>query len=647
MHDDTTRVTPPTDHSTTVSIAEHDPNEAIISYLDSYLAAQAKLQYAVLLEGPWGSGKTFFIQRYLELVNQPYIYVSMFGVASASEIDDQILRQIHPILTSRPVRLAGIVAKGILKGTLKIDLNDDGKDDGTISSTLPDVKISDFAKNAAGRILVFDDLERASMKIPDVLGYINAIVEHEDIRCIIIANEKEMDREDVYFKRIKEKLIGQTLRLIPSIDDAYPEITTLIDNLWVRDFLESHKDEVLETFSLSGVSNLRVLKHALWDFERVARVISDEDRSHTDAMAHIARVIVALSIEVRTGQLTIEDLNELKGNRYSRLFGAGKDREPSAMERAEDKYTGLELRPSFLDVDLVCDLLSKGYVDADQFRASLHRSAPFVPTSEEPAWRTVWHGFERTDAEFGTALARLQDQFVGREILVPGEILHLISLWLWLAKIEAIPKTVPEAAAEAKAYIDDLYSAGKLSPQLHEDFGSFSMRFGTGYGGLGFMEPEAPEFREAAKYFQAKRADADKDLNPERAKSLLEDLKSDPDTFYRRVTVTNNSDSLHYNMPVLASMEPDDFVSALLAQHPAHQRTILSALKVRYEHGQLSGRLLSEKQWLEKVRSAVLESAEKLDPMPRYRTQRNVQWFLNPSLNLDGESDDQPALAPG
>jgi hypothetical protein len=42
------------------------------------------------------------------------------------------------------------------------------------------------------KVLCFDDLERANINVVDILGYINNFVEHDNIKTIIICNEKEI-----------------------------------------------------------------------------------------------------------------------------------------------------------------------------------------------------------------------------------------------------------------------------------------------------------------------------------------------------------------------------------------------------------------------------------------------------------------------
>ena len=43
-------------------------------------------------------------------------------------------------------------------------------------------------------VIVFDDLERCEMPISETLGYINDYVEHKNVKCVIVANEQEINK---------------------------------------------------------------------------------------------------------------------------------------------------------------------------------------------------------------------------------------------------------------------------------------------------------------------------------------------------------------------------------------------------------------------------------------------------------------------
>jgi pantothenate kinase-related protein Tda10 len=125
-------------------------NSHIEKYLDYYCNLCHAPEFAVLLKGKWGSGKTWFIEQYrekLEEKNKKCLYVSLYGMTKFSEIEDEFFRQLHPILSSKGMTIAGKIAKSFLKGTVKIDLNGDSKDDGNLSVQIPEVNIPDYLKN--------------------------------------------------------------------------------------------------------------------------------------------------------------------------------------------------------------------------------------------------------------------------------------------------------------------------------------------------------------------------------------------------------------------------------------------------------------------------------------------------------------------
>lgn len=78
------------------------------------------------------------------------------------------------------------------------------------------------------------------MPISEILGYINDYVEHKNVKCVIVANEQEINKkidiskiksrilnmyeENKKYKAIKEKLIGITIKYIPDINKVYYQL---------------------------------------------------------------------------------------------------------------------------------------------------------------------------------------------------------------------------------------------------------------------------------------------------------------------------------------------------------------------------------------------------------------------------------------
>ena len=205
-------------------------NKHIKEFLNYYIELPNP-QYAVLLKGKWGSGKTYFINEYkkeLDKNKQKYIYVSLYGVTSYDEIETKFLEAIYPRLYNKKTIFAGKIAKQLLKATLKIDWDGNQQENAEIEVKIPDLKPEDLL-NTKDYILIFDDLERCSINIINLLGYINFFVEHQSYKVILIANEKELKKTKKY-KTIKEKLIGKTFEFKTNSSLAYDSFLIELKN---------------------------------------------------------------------------------------------------------------------------------------------------------------------------------------------------------------------------------------------------------------------------------------------------------------------------------------------------------------------------------------------------------------------------------
>ena len=91
-------------------------NQHIANFLDGYLSTSNKPDYAVLITGDWGSGKTHFIKKFLggdkkivkswltDCEKHIVLYVSLFGAKSRADMDGRVLEKLHPILKSNKIK---------------------------------------------------------------------------------------------------------------------------------------------------------------------------------------------------------------------------------------------------------------------------------------------------------------------------------------------------------------------------------------------------------------------------------------------------------------------------------------------------------------------------------------------------------------
>lgn len=174
------------------------------SILD-YVFDKRKKQ-AILLDGEWGSGKTFFVEKYiipeLEKKEKAKIFkISLYGISSVETIQEMIyaqwLGQCVGKITDKLGSIGQLVNKGIdIFGTaavraLENKLSAEGVTD-KIASTIMD----DDINKAEYIIIIFDDLERCSINILQLMGFLNNLSENNGFKLILVANEREIKHKD-------------------------------------------------------------------------------------------------------------------------------------------------------------------------------------------------------------------------------------------------------------------------------------------------------------------------------------------------------------------------------------------------------------------------------------------------------------------
>jgi hypothetical protein len=604
--------------STPTANGPHDPNQHIYDFLDYYTDFAEPPKYAVLIDGPWGVGKTHLVNRFLNSKfdgrNQDFVYISLFGLKSTKDIDDALYARAHPFMASKKVRLAGRIVKTFLKHK-GIELEGE-------------FKVREFLEAKEFALYVFDDLERSNMSINEVIGYINEFVEHDGCKVLLLANEKEIEQNEVYRTR-REKVVGKTLRVHSAFHEAQQQFVTHIESSELRKLLVEQEGEIAHLYNSSKIDNLRVLQQTIWDFERLYEACSEEHRHTTLAMMSLLRFFFPLSFEFKVGHLDAEQLLGRATGLVSTIFGQDDSTEGSRWKEIRDRYAGVNLLDGLLSSEVLESILAKGYIPTEAIRACLDSSPFFASKQTEPSWRTVWHFYERPDDLFETALADMEERFAQREYTLHGEILHVFSLRLWLSSEQLIKTSREEIHQQCVTYVDDLKASGRLPPM--------STRFDLrdrykSYDGLGYHEDKSQDFQGLARYLSKQRDDVFKESLPTQADNLLKLLGNNYEQFASQVgNPKAEEDENFYSTPVLAAIAPDAFVEALGNLLPHQQRRVLLSLSARYAHRNVARDLPNEVNWLRSVKR-FLEDSTGQSMLAQNRRRKFAEWFIDPIL---------------
>lgn len=144
--------------------------EEIIEIIKTYYS-DVNSQYAILLNGEWGCGKTYFVKNKIPAEINDSVYVSLYGLSNTSDISKKILYSImnKNMKINKKIKKGGkILGAGYRSFSSAIS--------SIFKIPLPDAKSIDATElmsnfiDVSKKLIIFDDLERVNVPINEVLG---------------------------------------------------------------------------------------------------------------------------------------------------------------------------------------------------------------------------------------------------------------------------------------------------------------------------------------------------------------------------------------------------------------------------------------------------------------------------------------------
>jgi hypothetical protein len=428
------------------------------------------------------------------------------------------------------------------------------------SADLNKIDLTEFVIAKLPNSLIFDDIERAGLSIKEVLGAVNGFVEHEGKHVVLLANEDNLwDEESL---KEKEKVVGRTLTVVADIDSALAPILSAFSEQ-ARAFFENETETISEVFRKAGYNNLRSLKQALWEFERLFSCLDDSIRENPDGMTELLTVFVALALELKSGNFSRDDMRRRGGMDFNNKPEYAKLRDARAKYGLEQIQHGryLTVLPHILAEKVLCD----GVVEGTSINRELAQTPAFHQPTTEAEWETVWWAGEREEGDVSAAVQSMEQKFSDHEYLDPGIILHVFNCRLSLGDMGFVEKDLSEIEAECSAYIDELTAMNRI--REFDPVADFNNELGygysdTGYRNLGFPRDEnypkgAPFNRLYTKLKSAQDSAYERSL-PAVGDRILLTMESDVDELRHLISVTNSKQNVYARRPVLATMSPSD-----------------------------------------------------------------------------------------
>ena len=375
--------------------------ENIEAIFHDYLKAD-KTQYAILLNGSWGCGKTYFWKYNLDKVTEQNgfksIYISLNGISKIDALEHLLFLRLIPYIGNKErsllknvTKVLGNIVNQASKAILKTSLTDIFKD----------VSVDSF--NFTKYVICFDDLERCQIPIKEVLGFINNFVEHKNLKTVILADENNIDTTQKGYNNIKEKVVGRVLNFELNIGSTLPLLFKKYEtrNADFYNFLFLQKQVLKDILVECKQDNLRVVGFYLDILEKLFLTFKNVDEKYIQELILFSALI---AFEFKKGHLTSADFKDPKGldiideHYYSmnlaqtmRKLENEKDTTERIKSYAEvfyEKYLDKQVKTYFFYSSIYTYILS-GYLNQTDLENEIKKRYPEIISPEIQDFRTL------------------------------------------------------------------------------------------------------------------------------------------------------------------------------------------------------------------------------------------------------------------
>lgn len=217
--------------------------------------------YAIAINGEWGSGKTLFWNSTIKNIvidnhNNP-VYISLSSIGSISELRTLLFSSVAVGVTKEKHKL-----KLLLLNFLQIVgrwISSESSYKLSFITPALDVLTSLYAASVKldKHVICIDDLERCTVSMVQVFGFLSELIEQRGAKVIILMDEKHVKGEE--YKIQKEKVIRWTFDFNGDIESIFASLISKYhhENINFKQCLEHHKDYIIALTNEYQIKNIR------------------------------------------------------------------------------------------------------------------------------------------------------------------------------------------------------------------------------------------------------------------------------------------------------------------------------------------------------------------------------------------------------
>lgn len=298
-------------------------SDVINKYIYNYIKNE-KIRSAIMLSGPWGSGKSYYINNELiphieKTTTIKCIVVTVYGINDVRDISKNIFLEVKTkamfnknptktVFRKKTVITSGkVVAKTLFRGVtsfIGIDLEISQDDLYKMYSAI------DISNN----LIIIEDLERANISINEIMAYVYNLVNDDHAKVLVVANELEINEYNSIEKndnnnftrsssycRIKEKTISDTLYFEPNYRTIIVNIMRTFNSDYYNKLLNLDQEQSfisdMERIMISDNINSKNLRSIIYAFQKTNEIFENKTGLDIEFVKHILLSNVAFSLK--------------------------------------------------------------------------------------------------------------------------------------------------------------------------------------------------------------------------------------------------------------------------------------------------------------------------------------------------------------
>ena len=225
--------------------------ERVKQALSAYLEAPPP-GYALLLDGAWGVGKSYFWQHFkgepLRKLGRTAITISVAGLSTLEDLENAMfIVSVKDAMPSAIRETCSVVWRAAMR-VMKVDPND--------------IKISAEVKSGV-TVVCIDDVERFSGDFKTLFGFIKELLDEAGLHVVLIADERRTIEAFADYGRYRERIIQRFVRLQPDTKAFYKSIVNGYKEQNLREVLLDVQQWAVELFQSKNINNLRTIRSIL------------------------------------------------------------------------------------------------------------------------------------------------------------------------------------------------------------------------------------------------------------------------------------------------------------------------------------------------------------------------------------------------